>query len=84
MKDFEKDMKDDLNAYPPRKPKDMPKLADAPGIDDPKKVEPKEVKNLVTFLHPWMNEILNQLVLMLMFLILVVGALIVLRMQDIG
>ena len=31
-----------------------------------------------------MNEVLNQIVLMLMFFILVVGTLIVLRMQDIG
>jgi ABC-type multidrug transport system ATPase subunit/pSer/pThr/pTyr-binding forkhead associated (FHA) protein len=84
MKDFEKDMKDDLNAYPPRKPGDMPKLANAPTIDDPQKVKDAEVKNLVTFLHPWMNEVLNQIVLMLMFLILVVATLIVLRMQDIG
>jgi ABC-type multidrug transport system ATPase subunit/pSer/pThr/pTyr-binding forkhead associated (FHA) protein len=84
MKDFEKDMKDDLNAYPPRKPGDMPKLAQAPTIDDPQKVKNEEVKNLVTFLHPWMNEVLNQIVLMLMFFMLVIATLIVLRMQDIG
>ncbi|HEY0429979.1 MAG TPA: FHA domain-containing protein [Pyrinomonadaceae bacterium] len=84
MKDYEKDMKDDLNAYPPRKPADMPKLAPEPTIDDPQKVKDAEVKNLVTFLHPWMNEVLNQIVLMLMFLMLVVATLIVLRMQDIG
>ncbi|MET0753266.1 MAG: FHA domain-containing protein [Pyrinomonadaceae bacterium] len=82
MKDFEKDMKDDIAAQ--RKPADMPKLAAAPTIDDPQKVKNEDVKNLVTFLHPWMNEVLNQIVLMLMFLILVVGTLIVLRMQDIG
>jgi hypothetical protein len=33
-------------------------------------------------MHPWMNEIVNQIVLMLMFGLLVIVTLIVLRLQD--
>ncbi len=62
---------------------DAPKLGEPPKIADAVKV-PKDLSNYVNFLHPWMNEILNQFVLMLMFWILVVAALIVLRLQDIG
>lgn len=66
----------------PNKPK-QPELKEVPKIDPAKEV-PKDLSGYVDFLHPWMDPILNQLVLMLMFFILVVGALIVLRMQDIG
>jgi ABC transport system ATP-binding/permease protein len=44
---------------------------------------PENLSNYVTFLHPWMNEVLNQVVLMLMFGILIVLSLIVLRLKDI-
>ena len=60
-----------------------PKLGEPPKIKDAVKV-PENLSNYVNFLHPWMNEILNQFVLMLMFWILVVATLIVLRLQDIG
>ena len=62
---------------------DAPKLDEPPMIGDAVKI-PKDLSNYVNFLHPWMNEILNQFVLMLMFWILVIAALIVLRFQDIG
>ncbi|MDQ3800197.1 MAG: FHA domain-containing protein [Acidobacteriota bacterium] len=81
MKDYEKEMKDDLAVG--RRPGDMPKLDAAPKIDDPKKIE-KNLSAYVNFLHPWMNEVLNQIVLMIMFFILVIATLIVLRMQDIA
>jgi hypothetical protein len=81
MKDYEKEMKDDLAAG--QRPGDMPKLDAAPKIDDPKKIE-KNLSAYVNFLHPWMNEVLNQIVLMIMFFILVIATLIVLRMQDIA
>ena len=42
MKDFEKEMKDDIAAQ--RKPADMPKLDAAPTIDDPQKVKNEDVK----------------------------------------
>ncbi len=44
---------------------------------------PGDLSNYVTFMHPWMNEILNQIVLMLMFWVLVIFTLIVLRLRDI-
>jgi ABC transport system ATP-binding/permease protein len=81
MKDYEKEMKDDLAAG--QRPGDMPKLDAAPKIDDPKKID-KNLSNYVSFLHPWMNEVLNQIVLMIMFFMLVIATLIVLRMQDIA
>jgi ABC transport system ATP-binding/permease protein len=81
MKDYEKEMKDDLALG--RAPGEMPKLDAAPKIDDPKKID-ENLSRFVTFLHPWMHEVLNQLVLMIMFFILVIGTLIVLRMQDIA
>jgi ABC-type multidrug transport system ATPase subunit/pSer/pThr/pTyr-binding forkhead associated (FHA) protein len=96
--DAKKDMdkyKDDMDKYQedmgkyqmgqiskPEKPK-APELKEVPKIDPAKEV-PKDLSGYVDFLHPWMDEVLNQLVLMLMFFILVVAGLIVLRMQDIG
>lgn len=59
--------------------------SDAPNVDisatSIKKV-PDDLSPYVTFLHPWMNEVLNQIVLMLMFWTLVVATLIVLRLRD--
>ncbi|MEK7856067.1 MAG: ATP-binding cassette domain-containing protein, partial [Acidobacteriota bacterium] len=43
---------------------------------------PDDLSDYVTFLHPWMNEVLNQIVLMLMFWMLVIATLIVLRLKD--
>ena len=59
----------------------------APTLDEPPKIAearkiPENLSGYVTFLHPWMDEVLNQLVLMLMFLMLFVSTLIVLRLKD--
>ena len=43
---------------------------------------PDDLSGYVTFLHPWMNEVLNQIVLVLMFGMMVVVTLIVLRLKD--
>ncbi len=43
---------------------------------------PDDLSGYVTFLHPWMNEVVNQIVLMLMFGLLVAATLIVLRLKD--
>jgi ABC-type multidrug transport system ATPase subunit/pSer/pThr/pTyr-binding forkhead associated (FHA) protein len=59
-----------------------PSLADQLVVPEIKKV-PADLSPYVTFLHPWMNEVLNQIVLMLMFWILTVCTLIVLRLKDI-
>jgi len=52
-------------------------------IPDPKQV-PSNLSHYIVFLHPWMNEVLNQIVLMLMFGLLVIATLIVLKLQDVG
>jgi hypothetical protein len=59
-----------------------PQPDEPPAIPNPKKI-PQDLSNYITFLHPWMNEVLNQLVLMLMFGLLMIAILIVLRLQDI-
>ncbi len=58
-----------------------PTLDAPPNIGDARKI-PENLSNYVTFLHPWMNEVLNQFVLMLMFFLLVSAALLILRLQD--
>jgi fatty acid desaturase len=54
-----------------------------PAIPAAKKI-PHDLSHYITFLHPWMNEVLNQIVLMLMFGMMVIVTLIVLRLQDVG
>lgn len=76
LDDFEDDLKSGKNPS-------APKLDNPPKIADAKKI-PENLSGYVSFLHPWMNEIVNQFVLMLMFFMLVLATLIVLRMQDIG
>lgn len=56
-------------------------LPKEPELPAAKKI-PEDLSAYVTFLHPWMNEIVNQIVLMLMFGILVIVTLVVLRLQD--
>ncbi len=60
----------------------FPTLEEPPAIPAAKKL-PKSLGNYITFLHPWMNEILNQFVLMLMFGMFVIATLLVLRIRDI-
>jgi ABC-type multidrug transport system ATPase subunit/pSer/pThr/pTyr-binding forkhead associated (FHA) protein len=61
----------------------LPHPVEPPAIPAPKKI-PTDLSHYVVFLHPFMNEVLNQLVLMIMFGILVIITLIILRLQDIG
>ena len=76
LKDFQTDLQAGKNVS-------APKLDEPPKIKDAVKI-PKDLSSYINFLHPWMHEILNQIVLMLMFLILVSATLIVLKLQDIG
>lgn len=93
ISDYKSDAKKDMDAYKDEmddfmknptgtRPK-QPELKEVPKIEAAKEV-PKNLSGYIDFKHPWMDAILNQIVLMLMFFILVVAALIVLRMQDIG
>ncbi|MGD9564308.1 MAG: FHA domain-containing protein [Pyrinomonadaceae bacterium] len=43
---------------------------------------PDDLSGYVTFLHPWMDEVLNQIVLMLMFGMLAIATLVVLRLKE--
>jgi ABC transport system ATP-binding/permease protein len=52
-----------------------------PEIGTVKKI-PDNLSGYVTFFHPWMNEVVNQIVLMLMFGMMVLVTLMVLRLQD--
>ena len=59
-----------------------PSMADELAVPDMKKI-PADLSGYVTYLHPWMNEVLNQFVLVLMFWILTFCTLVVLRLRDI-
>ncbi len=59
----------------------LAKPDELPAMPSAKKL-PSDLSGYITFLHPWMNEVLNQIVLMLMFGILVIATLVVLRLQD--
>jgi hypothetical protein len=61
----------------------LPHVDEPPAIPAPKKIPP-DLSGYVSFLHPWMNEVLNQVVLMLMFGILVISTLLIIRIQDVG
>ena len=61
---------------------DKPKLDDPPPIDKAEPI-PDDLSEYVSFLHPWMHEIVNQFVLILMFFGLVFATIIVLRIKDI-
>jgi ABC-type multidrug transport system ATPase subunit/pSer/pThr/pTyr-binding forkhead associated (FHA) protein len=61
----------------------LPHPDEPQAIPDPKQV-PTDLSHYVTFLNPWMNEVLNQIVLMVMFGLLVITTLIILKLQDVG
>ena len=74
LEEFENDLKNGRNVS-------APTLDEPPKIADAKKI-PENLNNYMNFLHPWMHEIVNQIVLMLMFFMLVIATLLVLRLQD--
>ena len=76
LKDFETNLQNGQT-------NDLPNLGEPPKIAEAEKI-PENLSRYVTFLHPWMDEILNQIVLMIMFFILFMTTLIVLRLKDIG
>lgn len=60
----------------------MEKPGDLPPMPNAKKL-PKDLSGYVTFLHPWMHEVVNQFVLMLMFGLLAIATLILLKLRDV-
>lgn len=80
IKDYDRQLRDSLARG--TSPPPPPKLDDPPKIENPKKIE-ENLSDYVVFLHPWMNEILSQIVLMVMFFVLVISTILVLRLQDV-
>jgi ABC-type multidrug transport system ATPase subunit/pSer/pThr/pTyr-binding forkhead associated (FHA) protein len=52
-----------------------------PEIGELKKI-PEDLSKFVTFLHPWMNEILDQIVLIAMFAVLTIATAVILKLKD--
>lgn len=84
--DYQKDAEDKFRQYDAQmrngETPAIPHPMEPPAIPAPKKI-PDDMSGFVVFLNPWMDEVLNQVVLMLMFGILVVFVLIILRLQDV-
>jgi len=57
-------------------------LPDRPDVGKPKTI-PDDLSAYITFLHPWMHPVLNQVVLIFMFMMLFLWTLIILRLQDV-
>jgi hypothetical protein len=58
-----------------------PSMADELEVPEMKKL-PANLSGYITFLHPWMNEVLNQFVLMLMFWVATLATLVTLKFKD--
>ncbi|REJ78096.1 MAG: FHA domain-containing protein [Acidobacteria bacterium] len=56
-------------------------LPDRPQVGEPETI-PDDLSGYITFLHPWMHPVLNQLVLLFMFSLLFIWTLIILKIQD--
>lgn len=79
MKDYQLRLRDNLaRGLTPPPP---PKLDAPPKIENPKKID-ENLSRFIVFLHPWMSEILSQIVLMLMFIILLIATIFCLWVQD--
>ncbi len=86
LDDYKKDADEKLDDFKAKL--NRGEQADAPTLDDPPNIAkaekiPEDLSNYVTFLHPWMYEIPNQIVLIFMFFALVIVTLIILRLRDI-
>lgn len=87
MEDYQKSAEDKFRQYDAEvrsgQSPAIPRPDEPPAIPAARKI-PADMSNYITFLNDWMDEVLNQVVLMLMFGILVLVTLIILRLQDIG
>ena len=86
LEDYKRSTEDKLREYRDQVQRGQdpaqPTLAELPAIPAAKKL-PSSLSGYITFLHPWMHEILNQLVLMLMFGLFAIFTIIILRIKDI-
>ena len=86
LDDYQKDVRDKFQQYQEQIKNGQspaPPMPDEPPAIPAAKKIPNDLSHYITFLHPWMNEVLNQIVLMLMFGIMVIATLTVLRLQDV-
>ncbi|MCB1023224.1 MAG: ABC transporter permease, partial [Acidobacteria bacterium] len=87
IKDYEKDLETKLQNAEKRANQgekvEFTGMPERPQVAAAEKI-PEDLSNYINFRHPWMNEYLNLLVLMLMFSGLLLLTLIILRLQDIG
>jgi len=87
IKDYEKDLETKLQNAERRAKRgervQFTGMPERPKIGAAEKI-PEDLSEYVSFLHPWMHEIVNLLVLMMMFFWLFVFTLTALRLQDIG
>ncbi len=87
IKDYEKDLQEKLSEKERRANNgervDFTDLPERPTVKSARRI-PEDLSNYINFLHPWMHEMLNLVVLMLMFFTLFTLTLIILRLQDIG
>jgi hypothetical protein len=87
LKSYEKEMREyiqkiqsgDTSATPPA----SPKIGEAPKISQAEKI-PEDLSKYIDFKHPWMHELINPIILIIMFFGLVLMTVIALRLQDIG
>ncbi len=84
LEEYRKDVEQRVDDYIRRDDKSAKtKLDDPPKIADAEKI-PEDLSDYISFLHPWMHTLVNQIVLLLMFGGLFVTTLIVLRLKDIS
>ncbi|MBA3766744.1 MAG: ABC transporter ATP-binding protein/permease, partial [Acidobacteria bacterium] len=86
LKDYEQKMKTylrNIRTKPALKPPPAPTVRSAP--EAPKTEEiPEDLSDYVLFLHTWGGEVLDPLILLLMFLLLLSATVVALRLQDIN
>ncbi len=86
IKDYEKDLEARLRDAEKRagtgENVQFTGLPERPKTGEPTKV-PEDLSGYITFLHPWMQPVLNQFVLIFMFTMLFLWTLIIMKLQDI-
>ncbi|MCS6873090.1 MAG: FHA domain-containing protein [Pyrinomonadaceae bacterium] len=79
FREYERSLQESLTRE--QQPPAAPRLNKPPDIPNPKKIE-ENLSRFVVFLHPWMNEVLSQVILLVMFFVLIAATVLALRLQD--
>jgi hypothetical protein len=85
LKEYEREMKEYLSSGRRASgiPPSVPTLKPAPSIPDAEKIK-DDLRNYVSFMHPWGNIAINPAVLLVMLFSLIVMTLVALRAKDTG